>query len=239
MNTICRLCKKSDQLCRSHIVPEFLYRPLYDDKHRYSILTKGTASRRYGQSGLSEKLLCFGCEQYLCKYESYAAKVLSGREGHHAQQQGGYITVRDIDYTQFKVFLMSILWRASVSSMEFFKLVSLGPREERLKKLIAEGEPGSPEEFGCIVTFAHDKGSDMSDTFFNPEPMRWAGRRMYKFFFAGAVWLYHCDSRPPAPHLQRLLVRPGEPLTGLIGDFADAQYYEPAAKIVAKRWGYV
>jgi len=31
---VCRLCQKEKPLVQSHVIPEFLYRPLYDEKHR-------------------------------------------------------------------------------------------------------------------------------------------------------------------------------------------------------------
>ena len=238
METVCRLCGNTEELCRSHILPEFLYRPLYDEKHRYSILTKGIEKKKYGQRGLTERLLCGTCEQHLCTFEGYAAKVISGQLGHRAERRGSHIVISGIEYTRFKLFLLSILWRASVSTLDFFYLVSLGPREETLRKLLLAGDPGSPDEFGCVVTFIHDRGSDMSDTFINPEPMRWAGRRMYKFVFAGAVWVYNCDRRPLVSHLQKFILRPGGNLTGQFGDFADGPIYGPAAKMLARRWGY-
>jgi hypothetical protein len=163
---------------------------------------------------------------------------MSGRLGRRFQQRGSRITIEGIDYARFKLFQLSILWRASVSTLEFFRLVSLGPHEERLRQMLSACDPGSPEEFGCVVVFAHDRGHDLSDTFFNPEPMRWAGRRMYKFFFAGAVWLYHCDRQPPAPHLQELFLRPEGALTGLFGDLANGQIYGRSAERLARRAGY-
>ena len=41
MEAICPLCNARSELLRSHVIPEFLFRPLYDDKHRYSILSSG------------------------------------------------------------------------------------------------------------------------------------------------------------------------------------------------------
>ena len=234
----CRLCATSGQLCRSHILPEFLYRPLYDEKHRFSILTKGMEAERYGQRGLTEALLCETCEQHLCQYEKYAADVMSGRLGHRAQQRRSRITINGIDYERFKLFQLSILWRASASTLEYFRLVSLGPREERLRQMLLAGDAGSPDEFGCVLTFIHDSGRDMSDTMFNPEPMRWAGRRMYKFIFAGAVWMYHCDRQPPAPHLQKYFLRRDGTLTGFVGDLADGVAYGAAAERLARRAGH-
>jgi hypothetical protein len=149
MKAPCRLCTTSQELCRSHILPEFLYQPLYDEKHRFSIL--GLEGERYAQRGLTEKLLCHHCEQHLTRYKKYAAEIMSGRLGHRFHQRGAYIIIEGVDYTRFKLFQLSVLWRASVSKLEFFKLVSLGPHEERLRQMLVGSDPGSPEEFGCVV----------------------------------------------------------------------------------------
>jgi hypothetical protein len=130
------------------------------------------------------------------------------------------------------------LWRASVSSLEFFRLVALRPHEERLRNMLLLDEPGAPHAFGCAVVFASERGEDISDTFFNPEPFRWCGRRMVKFFFAGSAWLFHCDSRPAPPYLQRLFLQQDGSLTGLTGDLAEARAYGAEAKRLARRLRY-
>lgn len=239
METICCLCKTVSELCRSHVLPEFVYRPLYDEKHRFSVLTVGADNKRYAQRGLTEKLLCHACEQRLCRYEKYAAEVMNGRLGHRYEQRGRTLVIEGIDYARFKLFQMSVLWRASVSRQEFFKLVSLGTREEVLRQMLLTDDPGEPEEFGCLVVFAHDGGNDASDTLFNPEPVRWAGRRMHKFFFAGAAWVYHCDQRSPANHLLKFFLQLDGTLIGLFGDLRDAQMHVRSAKRDAKSLGYV
>jgi hypothetical protein len=150
---------------------------------------------RYLQKGLTEALLCFACEQKLGGYEKYAAEVMTGRLGHRFRRDGSRLLTGGIDYDRFKLFQMSILLRASISSLEFFRFVSLAPREEILRTMLVDEQPGRPDQFGCVVVCATDKGSDISDTFFNPEPFRWSGHRMTKLFFAGAVWLFHCDQR--------------------------------------------
>ncbi len=163
---------------------------------------------------------------------------MSGRLGHRYQKHDGRITISGIDYALFKLFQLSILWRASVSSLDFFRLVSLGPREELLRKMLLVGEPGGPEEFGCMVIFAHERGEDISDTFFNPEPLRWAGRRMYKFFFAGSAWLFHCDQQPAATYVRKFFLQKDGSLIGLFGDLAYARKYGAVAKRLARRAGY-
>lgn len=239
MEALCRLCNTRSELLRSHVIPEFLFRPLYDYKHRYSILSTGVEAQRFAQRGLSEKLLCFVWEQRLSQYEKYAAEVMTGRLCHRFLRQGSRLAIKGLDYHKFKLFLMSVLWRASVSKLEFFRLVSLGSREQILRELLLVDNPGLPEEFGCVVVFAHDGGEDITDTMFNPEPMRWAGRRMHTFFFGGASWLFHCDQRQPPVHLQKFFLQTNGTLLAMHGDFSEAQSQLRAAKYIARRAGFI
>src|SRR4029077_8517844 len=235
MESVCRLCGEPRELCRSHILPEFLYRPLYDDKHRYFVVAKGAERDGIAQRGLTERLLCQECEQRFGRYEKYAAEAMSGQLGHRYRRYGGRITISDLNYTSFKLFQLSILWRGAVSSLDFFRLVSIGPHEQRLRDMLLRAEPGEPHEFGCAIVFATERGEDISDTFFNPEPLRWCGRRMVKFFFAGSAWLFHCDRRPAPNYLQGLFLQPHGTLTGLTGDLVEGRMYGAAARRIARR----
>ncbi|TJW03901.1 MAG: hypothetical protein E5X42_30315 [Mesorhizobium sp.] len=190
---------------------------------------------RYEQRGLAEPLLCETCEQRFGRYEKYAAEVMTGRSGHRFRLTGTRITISGIDYATFKLFQLSILWRASVSSLEFFKLVSIGPHEERIRRMLLGNDPGEPDTYGCMVVFARERGEDISDTFFNPEPLRWSGHRIVKFFFAGSAWLFHCDGRVPPSYLRGLFLQRDGTLTGLTGDIAAAHQYGPAFKRILQR----
>ncbi len=71
----CALCQLNKPLRRSHIVPEFMYKPMYDFIHRFQGLSLNVSERpQTHQKGLREELLCHDCEQLLAnKYENYAA----------------------------------------------------------------------------------------------------------------------------------------------------------------------
>ena len=75
---VCRLCATSEDLCRSHIQPEFHYQPLYDEKHWFSILIKGIEEKALVNTD-SLKLLCRAYEQHLCKYGKCAAEIVCGK----------------------------------------------------------------------------------------------------------------------------------------------------------------
>lgn len=62
----CKLCpENTDLVKKSHILPDFVYRNVFDDKHRmFEIrLNDGTVKTKIGQSGSYESnILCKRCE---------------------------------------------------------------------------------------------------------------------------------------------------------------------------------
>ncbi len=101
---------------------------------------------KFLQKGVREPLLCDACEQLLSAYERYVSRVFAGRSNVEAKQDGGLIHLRGIDYTKFKLFALSILWRASVSSLDMFNQVELGRHGPILVSMIREGNAGSQIE---------------------------------------------------------------------------------------------
>jgi len=67
----CRLCTRQRELCNSHIIPEFMWRPLYDKKSRAVALDGGSGTKRTLQKGLREHMLCRDCEKILQKDERW------------------------------------------------------------------------------------------------------------------------------------------------------------------------
>lgn len=153
----CALCLEEKTLCSSHIIPEFLYKPLYDEKHRFHALSNDPDERnRMLQKGVREYLLCLSCEGKLSIWEKYAAEVLSGKLESTTERVKKLVVINGVDYKKFKLFQLSILWRASVSTQGFFKQVSLGQTEETLRKMLWEENAGAVEDFGnsmCCLTF--------------------------------------------------------------------------------------
>lgn len=148
----CKLCGNSSPLKKSHIVPEFVFRPLYDEMHRMHVLSlQEQKPRPFRYKGLRERLLCGECEAKLSKYESYASTAFNDKETETPLD--GVVIVKGVDYKQFKLFLLSILWRSSVSSLEFFNDVNLGIHEDKIRKTILNDDPGPSEKYG-IVPFA-------------------------------------------------------------------------------------
>ncbi len=195
----CRLCLKDRDLRDSHIIPEFLYRPGYDEKGRMEILRRTSPHTRYIQKGFREKLLCSDCEGLFAnRYEDYFAKLWYIQKPIPRSTNLELIELNGIDYSLFKLFHLSVLWRASVSTLEQFSRVQLGPHTERVRAMLINEDPGLASEFQVFAAVVLFPGTRevLEGIISSPTAQRFEGRRIYMFLFGGCIWNYVEGGRP-------------------------------------------
>ncbi len=189
----CRLCFEERTLSESHIIPEFLYRPGYDKKHRIEWLRQGVLNPTPIQKGLREKLLCSQCENLIAnQYEDYFAKLWYIEAPPPSTTTERFLKLKGLDYSLFKLFHLSILWRASISSLASFSAVSLGPDEDRVRQMLTLKDPGQPSEFqvfGIVLLFP-DSNEVLDGLIASPTCHSFQGSQIYMFVFGGCAWFY-------------------------------------------------
>jgi hypothetical protein len=146
----CRLCRKSKSLQNSHIVPEFVYKPLYNAKHQLFGLAGSTKVRIF-QKGVRENLLCRECEQQFSRYENYAARTLFVA-GYPFAISGPFKVFSGLRYEELKLFLLSLLWRFAETSQPQLTGARLGPHREELRMLLLTENPGDYTLYPCAIT---------------------------------------------------------------------------------------
>lgn len=187
----CALCHKDATLRKSHVIPEFMYKPLYDGFHRFqSLSSEASEKNSWLQKGLREALLCDSCEQQFGNYESYVSLLFSGRSELPCEIHGQTTIVRGVDYVKLRLFQLSILWRAGISSLPFFKNVCLGPDEEHLRQLLRSESTGVYGSYGCSMFSLKHEGVAQKDVIIPPDSITFNGLRGYRFVFGGFVWAY-------------------------------------------------
>lgn len=159
---LCKLCLKQKELCKeSHIIPRFLYKFLTGENNELVYLDKNRAQSKYN-SEYEGGILCPDCDSGLIgKLEYYASKFIHGElpnagKARQERKDGRDLLIREndpsYDYRRFKLFLLSILWRSSISSRPFFQRLKLSPEvEEDLRQKILKGDPGRPDEYTCFI----------------------------------------------------------------------------------------
>jgi len=203
---ICRLCLKESELRNSHILPEFLYANVYDEIHRALAISK--EEEKYFQKGVREHLLCQQCETKLSRYEKYAKETIQRIPSFSRDASGKFLYLNGVDYSRLKLFQLSILWRAGISTNEAFKQVELGRHEEVIRHMIDKENPGKMYDYGCLMSIMLNTKIlhkiIQSPTRFNK---KFIGHNAYKFITGNLTWVFIVSSHRIAPNMQELLLQ--------------------------------
>ena len=159
----CKLCKKESKLCYSHIIPEFMYHMVYDRNPTrfYEMKIEGeNSTSKVHQKGIREYLLCASCESKLSIYEKYADDNIYGKNNNaeaiftnEIVSPNGTMSVLEIEninYSKFKLFLDSLLWRFLISE----KMVTPKYHDEvceDLRRSLLNEVPLPELKFPCMI----------------------------------------------------------------------------------------
>jgi hypothetical protein len=123
MRGLCSLCIVESQLCKSHIIPNALFRRLKKEQNTGNLIKFNDhrdSKVVRSQESWWERLLCQSCERKIRDYESCGLNLLRASPNAMVSRHDEGITFQNHSYKQFKLFLTSIVWRAAVSKQETF-----------------------------------------------------------------------------------------------------------------------
>ena len=196
----CELCLQDKILCHSHIIPEFFYRSTYNDKHFMAKLTNGWSKAGYIPKGQYEKLLCADCETFLnVEYETYFDNLWYSNKTLPTTFNEKVFTVNGIDYSKFKLCLLSILWRASISSRDVFAMVKLPKKhEEQIRKMLLKKDPGEETLYQIFASLLLSPGTTkiLDNLIVSPMMEEFENKQVCTFVFGGCYWLFVIDEQP-------------------------------------------
>lgn len=194
--TKCKLCLKEKNLCESHIIPEYFYKPMYDSKNRFFKLSIiENEKNKFMQKGLKEHLLCNECEQQINNYEKYINGLMYYDQPSEVYQDNKIAIVKNINYRKMKLFQLSILWRASISTLKSFNEVKLGPHQEKIRMMILNQNPGGYLDYGCMIMAVFIDTKKLADGLLvSPDVIKYDSYRIFRFIFGGMMWLYFVSS---------------------------------------------
>lgn len=134
----CKMCLNSfPKLAKSHIIP-----------HRAIALAiaslpmevaRGEHVKRSPIGPYDDNILCLGCEAIFNHWDSYGLQVMKEVENNASNPPySAHVVVEE--HARFIIFLLSILWRAHVSSKAGFSTINLGIKHANLIKKFILGE---------------------------------------------------------------------------------------------------
>ena len=208
MTGTCKLCLQPKELRRSHIIPEFCYKATYERTiHRATVLLANPSGKTYVQKGFRDNLLCDDCEQFLNKnYENpfktfwYDGGALPDPVPAPTSPDVDLIMVTGLDYTTFKLFHLSILWRASVATGDRFNTISLGPYEEKVRQMLLNKDPGPVDHYLMVgKLLMKDERRVCYGVVAKPQQARYGYSHVSYTCYAGVEWMvFNSDHPGPA-----------------------------------------
>jgi hypothetical protein len=220
----CALCRQSLPLLRSHVLPEFVYKPTYNAQHTAVLYDLESGKKGKRQKGFTERLLCATCEAHIGRWENYFARVWL-----HPQHSvrpttlvGGTVTVQGLDYAQFKLFHMSLIWRAGASQLKEFKHVHLGAQQETMRRRLLADDPGAPDEYPVFGIAMRDPatGGFQDKLVKGFDSSRVGGHWVHVALFGGVLWHYYTSGHSTGREVP-VYFSPAGNLTLAVQDWTD------------------
>jgi len=208
-----------------------MYGPLYNKHHQFLILQSAINLRNaVGRKGFRSKLLCARCERMLAIYDDYAWKVVSNdsemRRGNQSYE------IRKVDYRKFKLFELSILWRAGISDHAFFENVVLEEHEEQLRQMILSENPGKSLSYPCLTIAMFHQGCAARNLVRKPHKYKMEGYDCYRFVFGGFLWVFFLTQALISDWISRVVLQEDGTLPLA---FAESNEWD----FVIKEWTYL
>lgn len=226
MERICKLCLNEAQLLpKSHIIPEFLYKELYDEKHRFFFTTstnlkEGKKNLKPLQSGIYEgNILCINCDNsILGSLERYSANFLFPKNTskekscqlipNYIENGNQFLKRSNVDYNKFKLFFLSILWRSSISSKEFFKEIQIGIHEHIIREMIIQNQPGEINDYPVLITIIDQSSKSPKDYIGQPRLGKYEGHRIALFWTSSLLFCVIISSHKKPSKLLDMALKP-------------------------------
>lgn len=122
----CKLCRNQTELCKSHAIPRAIFNNIFRNASGKAVAINGDLNTpiQYSSDSWDEYLLCKACETKLNReYGSYGINLLKATFTEQKNNSG--LTFKKIDRSKLRLFILSILWRSSVSKHPNYKNVKL------------------------------------------------------------------------------------------------------------------
>ena len=144
----CRGCGETRKLIRAHIIPESFCIRLVREVAPAKVVCPNEYVKNSHTGIYDSTILCESCEGKFSLPDDYAQDLLLKKKNtFEPVVVNGELSAeiaKDYDHALLHRFILAVLWRASVSSQNFFKDVDLGSHQQSIKEL-AFGEKNASD----------------------------------------------------------------------------------------------
>jgi len=196
----CKLTGDIGKPIKAHIIPKAFYELSEQNEGANKLISNspGTFPKKIPVGIYDSTIVTQKGEDYFEKWDNYATKLLLGDNITFEKiQENGVLGGWDLgvyDYKLLKLFSLSILWRAHVSSQVIFKKVKLGPHEPIIRELLLTGNAFDSNSYSVILSKWIDGG--FGPVIMDPFREKYDGLNFYRFYCGRYIFSIKVDSRP-------------------------------------------
>lgn len=223
---VCQLCKTNQLLVDAHIIPKWMYIGILNKDYKSLIVNlAGEGYPKRSPSGLYDpNILCRNCDNsILSPLEKYGQRILCNPDGtfidffNHPSiiQSGGLrlVKLKDINYTTFKLFLLSLIWRMHITKIPFFKPVDLGSYAEELRSALLGTRYVPEDQFEVAILGINDAPELITRLICNPKRIKQGGNTYYITLINGFFFMFNISPRDKLPLIVKSRLRESGHLT--------------------------
>jgi hypothetical protein len=215
----------STALIDAHIIGRGFARMIMGDgKHNVKVSLDRTVVTHHGV--YDRKILCARCDGVLGKYDDYAIKVCRRFVKEHRPSSGGRFVLEGVDGDCFAKFVLSVLWRASISDRPECHKVKLGPYDDLVRDVLFGAKSlAELKSYRLYVARYQSAKPNPPPFYLFPEPMRVDQRNGWGFVLNGFRIEATLDQRPDRAEMGPYVVNGSDRLVGLFVDLESTTEY--------------
>ncbi|MBD3341750.1 MAG: hypothetical protein GF353_21780 [Candidatus Lokiarchaeota archaeon] len=195
---ICKLCLNKKELHNSHIIPDFVFRYIRKSDRQLIAYREPNKVVLFKNDSFSEYLLCTECEKQIKIFEDYVRQFLFDIFNMPIIiiEEPGVTRYSKLKFNLFKKYLLSVLWRASVSNNKFYSKIDLGTEDnELLRQILYSSEDITYDIFPCKLVQIYDDDLEARNLKIDYrsillQPFQYKEKEII-FVYAGLVWSYY------------------------------------------------
>jgi hypothetical protein len=223
---MCLFCGNAAKLIKAHVIPEGFFRRVRKNGGLLKQFEGGQYSKKVPLGVYDSNILCAECEKRFGDWDNYAQKILIADTQNipFVEWLGlpvGY-NLGPYEYSELKLFFISMVWRASVSKEKFFSKISLGPFEQKARQFIENQNPSTQDDFSVCINVFNPKVLG-ANCFLEPYTTRLDGVKYVRFYLGVYFASIKVDQRVAPPALQRFELHPNSDLLMCEEDFSAHQ----------------
>lgn len=213
---ICKLCLEDKKLIKAHIIPESFFRVLKGSFEYLSVVPSQSFAKAVGRTYIGEydkNILCKECDSNIGVWDHYGKTVLIDQSSrlkpiiNDLQTLGWELNV-DSPLDLYK-FVLSMLWRASISDRPYYKLIDLGPHEEKVKLAIEKMEFNESYEV-YFAKFDQSSLPGAEKSILNPYTTRIFDRNFCRFHINGFLISIKVDKQKLDERIRKFSLKDNE-----------------------------